>query len=226
MARCTAAVRTALRLMGSHIPGGIEIKTDVDVPMGSGLGTSSILAATVLRALAEMSGESLDTQALSNRSMRLEQMMTTGGSWQDQAGGIFPGAKLVSSGPGLRQRLRVQPVGCSGEKEREFEERLILYFTGIRRIAKGLLQQVVGRYLARETATVQVLHSIKTLAMEMAYAMQEGDWDYRGNCSTATGSSTRSSTRTRPTRRSTRYSDASAPISRAPNSPVREVADL
>jgi fucokinase len=57
---------------------------------------------------------------------------------------------------------------------------MVLYYTGIRRIAKGLLQQVVGSYLARETETVQVLHSIKTLAMEMAYAMQEGDWEHLG----------------------------------------------
>ncbi len=44
----------------------------------------------------------------------------------------------------------------------------MLYYTGIQRVARDLLRQVVGRYLARETACVQVLHSIKTLAMEMA----------------------------------------------------------
>jgi galactokinase/mevalonate kinase-like predicted kinase len=39
---------------------------------------------------------------------------------------------------------------------------------------------VVSRYLARETATIQVLHSIKTLAVEMSYAMAEGDWKHLG----------------------------------------------
>ncbi len=47
-------------------------------------------------------------------------------------------------------------------------------------MAKDLLRQVVARYLARETATIQVLHSIKTLAMEMSYAMAEGDWKHLG----------------------------------------------
>jgi fucokinase len=47
-------------------------------------------------------------------------------------------------------------------------------------MAKGLLRQVVSRYLARETATIQVLHSIKTLAVEMSYAMAEGDWIHLG----------------------------------------------
>jgi fucokinase len=160
--------------------GGLEIRTSVSLPLGSGLGTSSILAAALLRALAEMLDVSLSSNALSDQVMHLEQQMTTGGGWQDQAGGIFPGAKLVSSGPGLRQRLRVEPVGWSPEREAAFRERLVLYYTGIRRMAKGLLQQVVGRYLARETEAVQVLHSIKTLASEMAFAMREGEWEHLG----------------------------------------------
>jgi fucokinase len=160
--------------------GGIEIETFVRLPMGSGLGTSSILAATTVRALAGMLGLSPSNQDLSDHVMRLEQLMTTGGGWQDQAGGTYPGAKLISSGPGLCQRLRVQPIVWPEEREAAFESLLVLYYTGVQRIAKGLLQQVVGNYLSRDTTTVQVLHSIKTLALEMAYAMQDGDWDHLG----------------------------------------------
>ena len=188
-----AIPRTALHMTGlfragvpladvlARMGGGIEIKTAVNLPMGSGLGTSSILAATTLRALAEMMGIEIDNQSLSDHVMRLEQLMTTGGGWQDQAGGIFPGAKLVASGPGLHQRLRVQPVAWTEERAAEFESLTVLFYTGIRRVARDLLQQVVGSYLGRETACVQVLHSIKTLAMEMSYAMREGDWDYLGS---------------------------------------------
>jgi fucokinase len=165
----------------SSMGGGLEIRTSVDLPMGSGLGTSSILAATVLRAVAEMMGVELSLDSLNEQVMRLEQMMTTGGGWQDQAGGIYPGAKLVVSGPGVRQKLRVEPVRWSAERQAEFAARLVLYYTGIRRIAKDLLREVVGRYLAREVATVQVLHSIKTLALEMSYAMQEGEWGHLGS---------------------------------------------
>jgi fucokinase len=184
--------RTALRMAGIFRPGepmgqvtarmggGLEIDTQVDLPMGSGLGTSSILAACLVRALSELAGEGMENQTLSDRVMRLEQLMTTGGGWQDQAGGIFPGAKLLVSGPGLRQRVRVQPLAWSEELQRDFERHAVLYYTGIRRVARDLLRQVVGRYLARETACLQVLHSIKTLALEMAYAMQEGDWQHLG----------------------------------------------
>ncbi len=161
--------------------GGLEIRSQVRLPIGSGLGTSSILAATVISALTVISGRALDDHALSMAVMRLEQRMTTGGGWQDQAGGIFPGAKLLTTGPGLHQRIRVQPVPWTEEKRVDFCRHLVLYNTGIQRMAKDLLRQVVLRYLARETATIQVLHSIKTLAVEMSYAMVEGDWKYLGS---------------------------------------------
>jgi len=160
--------------------GGLEITLSVELPLGSGLGTSSILGAAVLRALAEMTGLSLTDHVLSEMVLLLEQRMTTGGGWQDQIGGIFPGAKLISSGPGLRQRLRVEPLQWSEQKQTEFCSRFLLYYTGTRRIAKDLLRQVVSRYLAREASTVQVLHSIKTLAAEMAYAMRDGEWEHLG----------------------------------------------
>ena len=169
-------LRRVLRARG----GGLEISTRVDLPMGSGLGTSSILAATVVRALAAMCGIGMSEAVLTDEVMRLEQMMTTGGGWQDQVGGIHPGAKMVISGPGLRQRLRVEPIRWTAERELEFTERLVLYNTGLQRMAKNLLRQVVGSYLAREVATVQVLHGIKTLAMEMGFAMRDGEWSYLG----------------------------------------------
>ncbi|MGB7762600.1 MAG: L-fucokinase [Bryobacteraceae bacterium] len=173
--------RAALEMLGFVRSGepmdGLEIRTEVSLPVGSGLGTSSILAATALKALLSMRGEEVTVQELSDLVLALEQFMTTGGGWQDQAGGIYPGAKLTMTGPGPRQRLRVEPVPCPAG----FAERFVFYYTGIRRIAKDLLGQVVGRYLAREVKTVQVLHSIKTLAMEMAYAMKESDWDYLGS---------------------------------------------
>jgi fucokinase len=187
-----AISKCALRLTGlfdgdhplpsllDRLGGGIEISTSADLPVGSGLGSSSILAAAVVRAVFEMFGRRLSTQQASDLVLDLEQMMGTGGGWQDQAGGIFPGIKLLSTAPGPAQKLRYQPLNWSLEREAELERLVVLAYTGIRRVARNLLQQVVGSYLARETHTVQVLHSIKTLALEMAHAMQDGEWDTLG----------------------------------------------
>lgn len=187
-----AISKCALRLTGlfergqslpellGRLGGGLEIATSAELPVGSGLGSSSILAAAVVRATMEMFGRRLSVQQVSDLVLDLEQMMGTGGGWQDQAGGVFPGIKLLSTAPGAEQRLRYQPLNWTLEREAELERLVVLAYTGIRRVARNLLQQVVGSYLARETHTVQVLHSIKTLALEMAHAMQEGEWDTLG----------------------------------------------
>jgi len=113
--------------------------------------------------------------------------MTTGGGWQDQAGGIFPGAKLLLTGPGLEQRLRVQPVSWMHGREAEFESLLLLYYTGVRRVARDLLRQVVGRYLARETACLQVLHSIRRWPPRWLMPCKRGNGTIWAPCSIATG---------------------------------------
>lgn len=184
--------RTALRMTGVFSPGaplartlaglggGLRIETAVNLPMGSGLGASSILAATLLQALAAIGATPLGNDALCDLVLELEQRMSTGGGWQDQAGGIFPGMKLLSSSPGAPQRVRCQLLDWNAARRAEFERLLVLAPTGIARVARNLLQQVVGRYLARETAALQVLHSIKTLALEMGHALREGAWDHLG----------------------------------------------
>jgi hypothetical protein len=63
-------------------------------------------------------------QMVGPAAVLLEQRMTTGGGWQDQAGCIFPGAKLLITGPGLRQRIRVQPLVWGEERRAEFCQHL------------------------------------------------------------------------------------------------------
>ena len=62
-----------------------------------------MLAATVLGALGEMFGLQWDTTDLFVRTLALEQILTSGGGWQDQVGGITRGLKLIETRPGLVQ---------------------------------------------------------------------------------------------------------------------------
>ncbi|MCC7156120.1 MAG: hypothetical protein IT161_16200 [Bryobacterales bacterium] len=163
-----------------RLGGGIRLRTRVNLPVGSGLGTSSILAAAMCRAVSELAGAPVSPSGILDWVMAVEQQMTTGGGWQDQAGALFPNAKLLVSMAGPEQKIRVEPVAWSAERQREFTSRFLVYYTGVRRLAKGLLSQIVGKYLARDTRTIEILHSIKTLAVEMTHAMRAGEWDYLG----------------------------------------------
>ena len=58
---------------------GIEITLLSAIPAGSGLGTSSILASTVLGAVSDFCGLNWDKNEIGYRTLILEQLLTTGG---------------------------------------------------------------------------------------------------------------------------------------------------
>ncbi|HET7767215.1 MAG TPA: L-fucokinase, partial [Chloroflexota bacterium] len=62
---------------------GLRLHTGVRIPRGSGLGGSSVVGAAALRALGEVLGAPQDDAELSRQTLELEQLMTTGGGWQD-----------------------------------------------------------------------------------------------------------------------------------------------
>ncbi len=86
-----ASLEAQLKAFGT----GIEVTLLSAIPAGSGLGTSSILAATVLGALNDFCGLNWDKQGIGSRTLVLEQLLTTGGGWQDQYGGVLHGVKLL-----------------------------------------------------------------------------------------------------------------------------------
>jgi fucokinase len=110
----------------------------------------------------------------------LEQMMTTGGGWQDQVGGLTGGIKLVTSTPGLPQRVHVVPVVLSPETGAALRARLRLVYTGQQRLAKNLLQAVMGRWMARDPEMVWIQGEIARLAVAMRDALVSGDVDTFG----------------------------------------------
>lgn len=158
--------------------GGIELSLLAAVPKGSGLGTSSILAATLLATLGELCGLGWDHDALMHRSLVMEQMLTTGGGWQDPAGGVFHGVKLVQSTPGLQQRLSVRWLS-----EHLFQEgtaskrRMLLYYTGLTRLAKNILQDIVRGMFLNAPRVLDPLAEIGDNAGRVADAIGAGDYD-------------------------------------------------
>jgi hypothetical protein len=67
---------------------GIDISLHCAVPKGSGPGTSSVLGATILAALQRFFGITTTQNELFLHVLEMEQMLTTGGGWQDQIGGV------------------------------------------------------------------------------------------------------------------------------------------
>ena len=157
--------------------GGLELSLLSAVPKGSGLGTSSILAATVLAALSDLCGLGWDRYVLFTRTLALEQMLTTGGGWQDQAGGIFRGIKLIETSPGLAQKptLRWLPEHPLGP---DYANRcVLLYYTGITRMAKNILSEIVRGIFLNSPAHLATIADIGANAEFASAAIQKCDYE-------------------------------------------------
>ena len=168
----------SLEEMISRLDGGIWIDTEViGIPKGSGLGTSSILAAACVKGLYEYLGVDYGEDDLYRTVLCMEQIMSTGGGWQDQVGGVTDGIKYITSKPGLNQEIRVQHIDLDEGTWKELNERFCLIYTGQRRLARNLLRDVVGRYIGNEPDTVYALYEIQRKATLMRFELERGNVD-------------------------------------------------
>jgi len=154
--------------------GGVEISMLAAAPKGSGLGTSSLLSATLLGVLSDLAGLGWDDIEIAQRTLALEQMLTSGGGWQDQVGGVFPGIKLVETAPGLKQYPVVRWLPSHFFQGPE-KARMLLYYTGTKRIAYDILSEIVRGIFLNSSARLAVLDKIGDNAGFCFDAIQRND---------------------------------------------------
>jgi len=167
-----------LRQILKNLGGGIYISTQVKgIPKGSGLGTSSILAGACIKGIYEFLGLYYTNNTISNVVLGMEQIMSTGGGWQDQVGGLINGIKFITTQPGLDQKLSVEKLYIRPAVMRELQDRFALIYTGQRRLARNLLRKVVGNYIGNRRDSVEALEKMRPLTVLMKYELEQGNID-------------------------------------------------
>ena len=170
-------LRSQLEAFGS----GIEITLLAAIPAGSGLGTSSILASTVLGALNNFCGLGWDKHEICSRTLILEQLLTTGGGWQDQYGGVFEGVKLLQTGAGFDQSASVRWLPEKLFRDADLRPCHLLYYTGITRTAKHILAEIVRGMFLNSGRHLSLLGEMKQHALAMFDILQTGDLESYGS---------------------------------------------
>ncbi len=161
----------------SDFGGGLELSMLAAVPKGSGLGTSSILAATLFAAIGELSGLHWDTPDLFNRTLALEQILTAGGGWQDQVGGITGGLKLTETDPGITQKIIIRWLPDLFFSEEYSGTEILLYYTGITRVAHDILGEIVRGIFLNSSDHLNIIKEISLNALYCTDAIQRNDWN-------------------------------------------------
>ena len=159
---------------------GVEITLLSAIPAGSGLGTSSLLAATVLGALNDFCGLGWDKNEIGSRTLVLEQLLTTGGGWQDQYGGLLGGVKLLQTERGFNQQPVVRWLPTALYTQPEYRPCHLLYYTGITRTAKQILAEIVRKMFLNQGSELALLREMKDHAAAMYEAIQRNDFETMG----------------------------------------------
>ncbi|RCN43194.1 hypothetical protein ANCCAN_10839 [Ancylostoma caninum] len=167
---------------------GVTVKTDLNTvsfsnsaaildshnkPGNPGLGTSSILAAAIVKGLWQSSGTSHSEKNICHAVLMVEQLLTTGGGWQDQVGCLYPGVKkgYITEEDGS---VDVEEIAISQDFEMEINKRMGLIYTGKTRLAKNLLQEVIRGWYSGGPIR-EVITSLEDNVSKFATALKQGE---------------------------------------------------
>ena len=169
--------------------GGLEVITSSAVLQGSGLGTSSILAAAILKVFYRITGHSAGTEAgeypeLYDQSVLLEQSIGLNSGWQDARGARGGSSAAKDLYAPATEGPPVPDITFVEVDSNRFAERIVLFDTGVSRPASRGLNVVLAAYLRRDRHRYFAIRESLGLHDDMVAALRAGDYDALGRMAT------------------------------------------
>lgn len=155
-------------------PLAVDVTTTVDVPAGSGLGSSSTLVVALIEAFRELLGIPLREHDVARLAFEIERvdLGLTGGS-QDQYAAAFGGFNFMEFYSGRRtvvNPLRIHPTTLA-----ELEASIVLYYTGQARESARVIEAQQTNMRALDPAAMDGLMTLKAEAFEIKEALLRHD---------------------------------------------------
>lgn len=169
-------VKAVTKVMG--IEEGCELFLHSDAPPGCGLGTSSALVVAlvgVFRHWQRLPLTLYDTAELAYRIER-EELQIKGGR-QDQYAATFGGVNFIEF---FGAETIVNPLRIREDVLNELEYRLMLCYTGRRRLSAGIIDEQLSSYKEGKEEVVRALDETKALAIAMKNSLLLGQMDEFG----------------------------------------------
>jgi len=123
-------IRNLMKFKDMH---EIRLSYEADLPARTGLGTSSSFAVGMLNAFYGIKGKRVDRRRLADEAIYVERVLCNeAGGIQDQIAAAYGGLNRIDMD---RNGYNVSPVILSNQRKKEFNDSLMLFFTGFSRIS-------------------------------------------------------------------------------------------
>ncbi len=154
---------------------GMNLFIASEVPPGTGLGSSSAAAVSLVSAISTLLEEPMTKQQIAELACCIEigKMGMPIGK-QDQFASAFGGLNTITF---TSQGVTVHPLHILPEVWQMLERRLLLFFTGTSRTSTSILKNQRKSTEDQEEAVLGALHNIKRLAVEIQASLERGDLD-------------------------------------------------
>lgn len=167
-------VNRFLKLFG-NFNNGISIETRVDVPLGSGLGTSSTLIVSIIGALYEYLGITVDKKDIAALACDIERHdLEHAGGKQDQYAACFGGINTVKFLPG--GEVSLEPIVCSEAFMDQIQKNLLLFYTSHNRHSSRIIEEQIRHVEQGDRDPLEAMHRLKDQSRLMRLAFEREDY--------------------------------------------------
>src|SRR5947209_5131579 len=152
---------------------GLNLFVASEVPPGTGLGSSSAAAVTLVRAMSTLLEQPMSKQQVAELASYIEiSKMGMPIGKQDQYASAFGSLNVITF---RSQGVTVEPLHIAPEVRHTLELRLLLFFTGSSRESTSILKQQRKSTEEQDGAVLGALHNIKQVALQVRTCLERGD---------------------------------------------------
>ncbi len=166
-----------LKYLGSEV--SVNLFLASEVPPGTGLGSSAAVCVNVLKTISVHLGREFSEHDLAEKAFWIARhMLRRPVGKQDEYAAAFGGINILRFSA---DRVEVEPVRLTQESLMDFEQCLMLFFTGSSRNSSQILEAQDQSVQSRDAAVLEALAELKDLVLPMRNALLSGDLDSFGH---------------------------------------------
>ena len=158
---------------GSYIP--LNLITYCDAPIGSGLGSSSTIIVSMIKAFVALLDLPFDNYKIAHLAYVIERVdCKLKGGRQDHYAAAFGGINFIQFYK--NNKVLVNPLKIKKSVIAQLESSLLLYFTGISRDSEKIIEEQTKNISKKSLQQLNAMHFIKAETLVMKKALLTGNF--------------------------------------------------